>query len=114
MRPKTFKIFIRDLKINALIGIYESEKNTPQELRIHLTAEYAPSDQTQFVCYKSLCDFIRRFSDHNHIDLVEEFAERIATHTLNFPEVKNVWIKVEKTQAIPEAAGVGVEIYREK
>ncbi|MED5564931.1 MAG: dihydroneopterin aldolase, partial [Pseudomonadota bacterium] len=47
-----------------------------------------------------------------HIDLVETLAEEIATRLLTDSRIIRLRIRLEKPEAIAEAAGVGVEIER--
>lgn len=114
------KIFLRELQLEASIGAYDYEQETPQPIRIDLEAEVIePShpigDRLEdVVCYNKLTQGVKAIIAEGHIKLVETLAERIAELALSHPMVTSVAVRVEKPQAIDEAAAAGVEIVRIK
>lgn len=114
------QIFIRDLRLTMDIGIYPHEKTAPQPVVVNITADVATAADweadtyDQVVCYATIADTVRGIAAKGHIKLAETFAERIAAACLATKGVLAVTVRVEKTGIMPDAAGVGVEIRREK
>lgn len=114
------KVFVRDLELSAFIGVYDSEQGVLQPIRINLEIEVIePSDPVgdrleDVVCYNKLTQGIKAIIDSGHIKLVETLAERIAELALSHAMVDTVTVRVEKPNAILEAAAAGVEILRTK
>ncbi len=114
----TRHIFIRDLKLDASIGVLDHERAGPQTLIVSITLEVddAPlTDDTidNAVDYRRPVELARAIVADGHIDLVESFADRLATACLDQPGVMTARIRVEKPAAIPDAAAAGVELFRE-
>jgi dihydroneopterin aldolase len=111
-------IFLRELKIDTLIGVYEWEKRVPQTLQIDL--EIALPDslacQTDNIADAlNYADIVRRIQSElssRHFNLLEALAEHIAQMLLN--EFKAPWAKVSvaKLQAIRGSRMVGICIER--
>lgn len=114
------KVFVRDLELSAFIGVYDSEQGVLQPVKINLEIEVMePSDPVgdrleDVVCYNKLTQGIKAIIDGGHIKLVETLAERIAELALSHAMVDAVMVRVEKPNAILEAAAAGVEILRTK
>lgn len=114
------RVFVRDLRLDAYIGAYEREQGVPQPVRIDLEIEVVEpsnpvSDRLEdVVCYNRLTQAIKAIIDEGHIKLVETLAERIADFALSHPMIYSVMVRIEKPNAIPEAAAAGVEILRIK
>ncbi|MBO6964609.1 MAG: dihydroneopterin aldolase, partial [Kordiimonadaceae bacterium] len=66
------------------------------------------------VCYNEIVLGIQRIISAGHIQLVETLAEKIAAMSLENAQVIKARVKVEKLEAVKEAASVGVEIERHR
>ena len=114
------KIFLRNLKLDSFIGVYDCEKDAPQPIVIDLEADVLePSDPIgdrleDVVCYNKLVSGVKDIIAEGHIKLVETLSERIAELALAHPMVFAVRVRVEKPRAISQADAAGVEIYRTK
>jgi len=114
---KTHRIFVRDLVMACRIGVYSHEKHGHQRVRLNLDLECVEhpainDDYANVVCYAELVADIRDLLSQGHVNLVETLAERIAGLCLRDRRVLSVRVRVEKLDAVPEAASVGVEIER--
>lgn len=114
----TRHIFIRELKLDASIGILDHERSAPQTLVISITLEVDDTPLTEdtidgAVDYRRPVELARAILADGHIGLVETFADRLASACLDQPGVMNVRIRIEKPAAIPDAAAAGVELFRE-
>ncbi|MCI5045993.1 MAG: dihydroneopterin aldolase [Aquisalinus sp.] len=113
-------VFVRDLQLDAFIGAYEEEMGQSQPVIINIEMQVEEpsnpvSDQLEdVVCYNRLVRGIEDIISAGHIRLVETLAERIAAMCLAHPMGLSARIRVDKPNAIAEAAGAGVEIIRYK
>jgi dihydroneopterin aldolase len=64
------------------------------------------------VDYEALVEQVRQLVGSRHVSLVETLAEHIAELCLDDPRVRLARVRVEKLDAIADAAAVGVEILR--
>ena len=114
------RVFVRDLVLDAEIGVHAHEKGRHQRIRVNIKArttdDGAPlNDQLQNVVnYETIVEGIKAILKNGHVNLVESLAEAIASYILEDARVLNVTVGVEKLDAIPEAASVGVEIERNR
>jgi 7,8-dihydroneopterin aldolase/epimerase/oxygenase len=113
------RVFIRDLELEAFIGVNAHEKVKPQriligiELLVREEGEIA-DDIRNVVSYSTVIERIKRIVAQGHVHLVETLAERIAQDCLADDRVVSARIRVEKPDIIPNAASVGVEIERRR
>lgn len=112
-------VFVRDLLLEAIIGVHRHEKRKRQPIRINvdLTVTEQKKNATrdrlaEVVDYESVVQGIRALVEAGHVNLVETLAERIAAQCLEDKRVLAVRVRVEKLAALPDAASVGVEIER--
>lgn len=114
------RVFVRDLLLDALIGIYPEERVKPQKLLVNLelwvteTPGEPPRSYAEVVCYENLVKRTKALLAEGHVNLVETLAERLAAICLEDDRVLRTRVRVEKPEAIAEAAGVGVEIERRR
>ena len=120
------RVFIRDLVLPARVGIDDHEREQAQPVIINVDASVEEASEgtageaaagststiADVVCYETLTEQIKEVLAGGHIDLVEVLAENIATRLLADPRIIWLRIRLEKPEAIAEAAGVGVEIER--
>lgn len=118
-QKNTNLLLVRDMVVDAAIGVYDGEKGRKQKVRVNITAEpYAWPDERadnidDTVSYDNLVQVVLRHtaqSDH-HIHLVETLAERIADDCLNENPLHNITVRVEKLE-IYDNAIPGAEITR--
>ena len=111
-------VFVRDLMLEARIGVYAHEREAAQPVRVNLDLWVAEAgaplgDQLDNVlCYQAIVDEVVAIIAAGHINLVETLAERIAASLLRDPRVRSARVQVEKLQAIKGAASVGIAIER--
>lgn len=111
-------VFVRDLLVSGLIGIYTHEKQGSQPVRINIDLTVREGDVDindrfeNVVCYEEVVRKVESIISGGHINLVETLAEDIAAACLEDPRVFVARVRVEKLEAIENAASVGVEIER--
>ena len=113
-------VFIRDLQLRAMLGIYDSEKIEPQRIKVNVDlsvkerGEPLDDDIQNVVSYEHVVNHVKELISQGHVHLVETLAEMIANECLQNRWVVAVRVRVEKPDIIAEAASVGVEIERIK
>ena len=108
------KVFVRGLKVDAWIGVYDHEHGRQQPLVIDVELDVAAShceDLGDTVNYETILQAAQAIAAEGHIDLVETFAERLAQASFADSRVTRARVRVEKPLALaPHAAAAGVEI----
>lgn len=111
-------IYIQDLRIETLIGVYEWERRIRQtisldiEMSFDIRAAAATDDVALTLNYKSVGKRVIAFVEAAEFELVETLAERIAEIILKEFKVSKVRLTLDKPQALRGACGVGVRIER--
>ncbi len=114
------RIFLRDLRVEATIGIWEWERRIRQYVSIDLEmaadiARAAATDRIEDTLnYKGVAKRVQEFVGTSSFQLVETLAERIAALVLEEFGVPWVRVTVNKPGAIRGARDVGVSIRRER
>lgn len=112
------KVFIRGLKIDAVIGVFEWEKQVRQPLIFDLEmawdiAQAAATDNLDFALnYQAVTEHIEAFVTQHQFQLLETLLEQLANElrqTFNIPWLS---ITVEKPAVVPQARAVGLYIER--
>lgn len=113
-------VFIKDLQINTLIGVYSWERAIKQQLLISCEMvcdmkKAAQSDDVAFaINYKTVCEDIERLCHDMKAKLLEKLAEDICAYILaNYP-CQVITLTINKPNAIKQAGGVGVKMTRAK
>lgn len=113
-------VFIRDLKVDTVVGIYDWEKRMRQHvvLDIEMGADIARAAETDAIedtlDYKAVAKRVHQFVQESRFGLVETLAEKVAG--LIMGEFKVPWVKVtlNKPGAVSGSKSVGVVIERGK
>jgi len=107
------KVFVRGLKIAAEIGVYAHERGRAQPLTVDVELELgvqAVERLADTVNYETVAERARAVAEAGHVDLVEEYADRLALACLEDPRVRAVRVRVEKPEALPGAEAAGCEV----
>ncbi|MCK5903365.1 MAG: dihydroneopterin aldolase [Cocleimonas sp.] len=113
-------VYVRDLQVTALIGIYDWERQIRQMINIDLemgwdNTKAAASDHIDDTLnYKAASKMVVNLVQNSEFQLVETLAERIATLLLS--EMNIPWVKVTlgKPKAVSGSREVGVIILRKR
>ena len=112
------KIFLQELKIDTVIGIWEWERKIRQtviidlEMAADIARAAATDDVADTLNYKSVAKRIQQFVGESSFQLVETLAERIAGIVRDEFGVAWVRVTVHKPGAIRGSRDVGVMIER--
>ncbi len=111
-------IFLNDLRIDTVIGIWDWERKIRQTVSIDLemSADIARAAETDSVDdtlnYKKVAKRLQQYVADSSFQLVETLAEKIAAIILDEFAVAWVRVRVNKPGAIRGARDVGVLIER--
>ena len=114
------KIFIENLRVYGILGIHPHEQRTNQEIRVSvavttdITKAAENDDIRQSVNYSTLSKNIIQFIEVSNYLTIEALIEALASEILINELVTDVWLRIEKPNAVPKADSVGVEITRTK
>ena len=120
-------VFLRDMLLDAAIGIYPHERGRTQRIRINVDlaveddgarpgsrAAVGRDELDRVVDYEALAATVRRIVGTGHVALVETLAERLAESCLLDPRVFLARIRVEKLDVFDDMSAAGVEIERRR
>lgn len=118
--PVTDHILINDLRVMALIGVLDHEREAPQPLRVDidihsdLTDAGQSDDLTETVHYGEVCMQVAEVARKSNDQLLERLAQRMADMVLSFAHVTAVDLTLTKLRPpIPEDVGSSaVRIHR--
>ena len=111
-------VYTRELEIDAIIGIYDWERETKQTVSIDLemgcdnTKAAASEDIADALDYKSVAKRLISFVEGSEFLLVETLAERIAAIVLEEFSVPWLRLRLGKPGAVTGSKDVGVIIER--
>jgi dihydroneopterin aldolase len=101
-------IYIKDLRVQTIIGIFGWEREVRQEVSIDLETD-AIEDT---IDYKKITKGIIKFVEESKFQLQETLAEGIADLVKNEYKIDSLKLRVSKPGALRHAEDVGVIIHR--
>lgn len=116
----TDKVFIEDLRIETVIGIFDWEREIRQTVSVDLEMEFdiqkaAESDHIDDTLdYKAVAKTLIEFIGNSEFQLVESLAERCAAIVLDKFPVRWLRLKLGKPGAVRGSSAVGVIIERSR
>ena len=111
-------IYIKDLRIKTIIGIFDWERKVKQEASIDMEFPFdckkaAATDSIEdTIDYKAITKGVIKFVEESSFQLQETLAESIATLVKDEYGVKSIKLRVSKPGALRGAKDVGLIIYR--
>jgi len=119
-QPLKDSIFLRELRIDTVVGVWEWERKIRQTVSIDLEMgtdirRAAKSDDLEDTLnYKKVAKRVQAFVRESEFKLVETMAERIAQVILSEFDLPWLRLSVSKPGAIRGARDVGVTIFRSR
>lgn len=112
------KVFIKGLKVDTVIGVYDWEREIRQtlvldmELGTDIGPAAATDDLSKTLDYETISNRLKSFIAEREFQLVETLAEEVAR--LLMMEFSIPWLKLTlaKPGAVPDADTVGIIIER--
>jgi dihydroneopterin aldolase len=106
-----FTIIIEELKVDAVIGILDSERLNPQPVFIDCFIDYV-KDSDEYINYAEVVELIENMLVKNRYGLLEVALEDIIEKLFKtFKQIKNVKLKLSKPNILDNCI-VGVELFR--
>ncbi len=112
------KVFIENLTVETVIGIYDWEREIRQAVSLDLEMDFdivaaAASDRIEDTLdYKAVSKRLIQFIEQSQFQLVETLAERCAAIVLAEFPVQRLTLKLSKPGAVRGSSAVGVLIER--
>ena len=112
------RIFLRELRVETIIGIYDWERETRQvvsidlEMPVDIRRAAATDDIADTLNYKKVAKRILGYVEASSFQLVETLIERIAEIIITEFDVDWVKVTLSKPGAIRGSRDVGVAIER--
>ena len=112
------RVFIEDLRIETVIGVYAWEREIRQTVGLDLEMAFdiraaAASDRIDDALdYKAVAKRLIQFVEGSHFQLVESLAEQCAAIVLQEFPVTWLRLKLRKPGAVRGSSAVGVIIER--
>lgn len=113
LQREGLNVFVRGLKLDVGIGVYDHEHGRLQTLVIDVTLEMGPvvvEHLADTINYETVAAAARAVAAAGHVGLVETFAERLAMACLDDPRVRRVAVRIEKPGALDGAEAAGCEV----
>lgn len=113
-------IKIKNLRLRAIIGIYDWERENKQDVIVNLQMFFDGQKAAQTdaivdtVNYKSITKAIIAFVENSSFQLIESMASRIADLVLGDPLVLKTTVEIDKPHALRFADSVSIVCEREK
>ena len=113
-------VFIRDLRIETVIGVYDWERKIRQtiSLDLEMATDIRPAAVSDHINdtldYKSVAKRLIQFVGDSEFQLVETLAQRCADILLNEFQVPWLRLRLSKPGAVTGSQDVGVLIERSR
>ncbi len=111
-------VFVKGLKVEAVIGVYEWERAITQPILIDIALEtdiskaIVSDEVADALNYKEVCDDVSVWCKELKAKLLEHLVGQLAEKLLAKYSCQKVTLSVAKPTAIKEAEAVGVKITR--
>ena len=111
-------IFLKDLRVQTIVGVWDWERQMPQTVSIDLEmaadiGSAADTDELEDTLnYKGVAERVVSLVEESRFKLVETMAERIAETIMTEFSVPWVRVSVHKPWAVTGARDVGITIER--
>jgi len=113
-------VYLRDLRVDALIGVWDWERRIRQTLVMDLdlgtdTARAGDSDDlTHTIDYKAVSDRIIAFTRASEFKLIEALGEHLARVVLEEFDVSWLRLRINKQGVLRDVRDVGIVIERSR
>lgn len=111
-------VFIKGLKVEAVIGVFDWERAITQPLLIDIVLETdisaaaASDDVSDALSYKEVCDDVSEWCKEIQAKLLEHLAGQISDKIFAKYDCQKITLSIAKPTAITQADAVGVQITR--
>jgi 7,8-dihydroneopterin aldolase/epimerase/oxygenase len=113
-------VFINDLEVKTVIGVYDWERKIRQRLvfNIELGCDLRLAGETDDLMdtfdYYEISKAIYAFTEESEFQLIEVLAESVSKMVMNKYGIKWISLSLQKPDAVDSCKSVGVKIERGK
>ena len=114
------KVIIKDLLLNFVIGYYSAEKAKKQNVKFNIELNYTDQKNLNDKDIKSIVDYgriikvIKNMTKNKHYNFLESLADDLFDELFKDERIDKIKLKIEKLDAIRDAASVGIEITKKR
>ena len=114
------KVIIKDLLLNFVIGYYSAEKTKKQNVKFNIELNYTDQKNLNDKDIKSIVDYgriikvIKNMTKNKHYNFLESLADDLFDKLFKDERIDKIKLKIEKLDAIRDAASVGIEITKKR
>ena len=114
------KVIIKDLLLNFVIGYYSAEKAKKQNVKFNIELNYTDQKNLNDKDIKSIVDYgriikvIKNMTKNKHYNFLESLADDLFDKLFKDERIDKIKLKIEKLDAIIDAASVGIEITKKR
>jgi dihydroneopterin aldolase len=114
------KVIIKDLLLNFVIGYYSAEKAKKQNVKFNIELNYTDQKNLNDKDIKSIVDYgriikvIKNMTKNKHYNFLESLADDLFDELFKDERIDKIKLKIEKLEAIREAASAGIEITKKR
>ena len=95
------RIYIEELKFDAIIGILNFEREAPQNLIVNLWIDYAYIDE--FINYAQVSEFIKTYVRESEFLLIEDALSSLSKNLKEkFPLIQKLHLKITKPSILDD------------
>ncbi len=111
-------IFVRDIRLETLIGAYEFERRQPRTLQVNVeigrpALQACSTDQLgDTIDYSAVVACVKEIFSAHRFHLLEPLAELLAQSMLSRFDARWISLEISKAGIVPHARDVGVRIER--
>jgi len=111
-------VFIKDFIVQEIIGIYEHEKIKKQKIKFNIIVgvdqSIVPNEKNikSIVDYEKITNKLENLAKNKKYNFLESLAEDSFKEIFEDRRINSIKIKIEKPEAIKNAASVGVEVFK--
>jgi len=113
-------VLIKDFIIQEIIGIHKHEKIKKQKIKFNIVIDVDQNtipdekDIKSIVDYEKITNKLKNLTKNKKYNFLESLAEDSFKEIFEDKRINSVKIKIEKPEAINNAASVGVEVFKNR
>ena len=113
-------LLIKNFIIQEIIGIHEHEKIKKQKIKFNIVIDVDQNvlpnekDIKSIVDYEKITNNLKNLAKSKKYNFLESLAEDSFKEIFEDKRINSVKIKIEKPEAINNAASVGVEVFKNR
>ena len=113
-------VLIKDFIVNEIIGIHKHEKINKQKIIFNIVIDVSQNtlpdenNLSSVVDYEKITNKLKNLAKSKNYNFLESLAEDSFKEIFEDKRINSVKIKIEKPEAINNAASVGVEVFKNR